>query len=123
MTKYSHLLADVVVLIHGVFVLFVLMGGIAALRWRHVAWIHAPAALWGTAIELGGWVCPLTYLENRLRRMGGGSGYDATFIEQYFEPLLYPVGLSRHTQLVFGLGALFLNIAIYYRLWKLRRKG
>jgi len=123
MVTYSHLLADLVVFIHCVFVIFVLLGGVAALRWRYIAWIHVPAALWGAVIELSGWVCPLTYLENSLRRMGGGAGYNSSFIERYFEPLLYPVGLSRYTQLVFGLGALFINITIYYRLWKLHRKG
>lgn len=116
-----HLLADMVVFLHCAFVLFVLFGGAAALRWRHILWIHAPAALWGAIIELGGWVCPLTYLENSLRRMGGGPGYDVTFIERYLEPVLYPLGLTRHTQIIFGLAALGINLAIYYRFWKLRR--
>lgn len=110
--------ADMVVFVHASFVLFVLFGGLAALRWHRLAWVHLPAAIWGVMIELGGWICPLTYLENRLRRMGGGSGYSVSFIEQYLEPLLYPLGLTRLTQLVFGLSALTLNVAIYTRLWR-----
>ena len=82
--------ADLVVLLHASFVLFVLLGGLAALRWRRLAWLHLPAAVWGAAIELGGWICPLTYLENHLRRRGGGAGYNVTFIERSLEPLLYP---------------------------------
>ena len=117
----SHLWADLVVLLHACFVLFVLLGGLAALRWRRLAWLHLPAALWGAAIELGGWICPLTYLENHLRRMAGGAGYDATFIERCLEPLLYPLGLTRHTQLVFGFTALLINLAVYARLWSRRR--
>ena len=113
-------LADMVVFLHAAFVLFVLLGGVAVLRWRRLAWLHLPAALWGAMIELGGWICPLTYLENHLRRMGGEAGYGVTFIERYLEPLLYPLGLTRHTQLVFGLSALFLNLAIYARLWNQR---
>ena len=113
--------ADMVVLLHASFVFFVLFGGLAVLRRRRIAWFHLPAAMWGVIIELGGWTCPLTYLENHLRRMGGGSGYDVTFIERYLEPLLYPLGLTRHTQLVFGLSALLLNLAIYARLWCSRR--
>lgn len=115
------LLADLVLLLHACFVLFVLAGGLAVLRWRRMAWLHIPAALWGAAIELGGWICPLTYLENHLRRLGGGAGYNVTFIERYLEPLLYSLGLTRHTQLAFGLTFLLVNLAIYARLWNHRR--
>jgi len=115
------LLADIVLLLNAAYVLFVLLGGLAVLRWRRVAWLHLPAALWGVLIELGGWICPLTYLENHLRRMGGGAGYSVTFIERYLMPLLYPLGLTRHTQLVFGISALVINLAIYIRLWRNRR--
>lgn len=117
------LLADLVLLLHACFVLFVLTGGLAVLRWRRMAWLHLPAALWGAAIELGGWICPLTYLENHLRRLGGGAGYNVTFIERYLEALLYPLGLTRHTQLVFGLTVLLVNLAIYARLWSHRRSS
>jgi len=116
------LLADLVVLLHASFVLFVLLGGLAALRWRRLAWFHLPAAVWGAAIELGGWICPLTYLENHLRRLGGGAGYNVTFIERCLEPLLYPLGLTRHTQLVFGFTALLINLAVYARIWSRRRR-
>jgi hypothetical protein len=113
--------ADIVLLLHASFVLFVVFGGLAMLRWRRAAWFHLPAALWGVIIELGGWICPLTYLENHLRRMGGEAGYSVTFIERYLMPLLYPLGLTRHTQLVFGISALAINLAIYIRLWRNRR--
>lgn len=118
---HYHVWADIAVILHAFFVLFVLLGGLAVLRWRRLAWLHLPAALWGATIELGGWVCPLTYLENHLRRMGGGAGYRTSFIEHYLEPLLYPLGLTRHTQLVFGFMALLVNLAVYTRLWCQRR--
>jgi hypothetical protein len=121
MVMSFHLLADVVVFLHCAFVLFILLGGVAALRWRRLAWVHLPAALWGAIIELGGWICPLTYLENYFRRMGGGIGYGVTFIERYLEPILYPLGLTRHAQLVFGLAALLLNLAVYIRFWSHHR--
>jgi uncharacterized protein DUF2784 len=121
MVMNFHFWADMVVFLHATFVFFVLFGGVAVLRWRRLAWLHLPAALWGAMIELGGWICPLTYLENYLRRMGGGVGYGVTFIERYLEPILYPLGLTRHTQLVFGLSALLLNLAIYARFWSRRR--
>lgn len=117
-----HLWADMMVFLHAAFVLFVLFGGVAVLRWRRLAWFHLPAALWGVLIELGGWICPLTYLENHLRRLGGEAGYGGTFIEQYLEPILYPLGLTRHTQLLFGLSALLLNLAIYVYIRSHRNK-
>ena len=115
------LLADLVVLLHASFVLFVLLGGLLVLRWQRLALLHLPAALWGVVIELGGWICPLTFLENSLRRMGGERGYGGTFIQHYLEPLLYPLALGRNTQLLFALLAFTLNLAIYAHIWRQRR--
>jgi len=114
------LLADLAVLVHAMFVLFVVCGGLAVLRWPRLAWLHLPAAIWGTFIEFKGWICPLTYLENHFRRLGGAVGYGGSFIEHYLEPLLYPLGLTSRFQVIMGIGVLGLNAAIYFRLW---RKG
>jgi len=119
--SYSFL-ADTVVSLHLFFVLFVVLGGVAALCWPRLAWLHIPAAVWGVLVELGGWNCPLTNLENHLRRLGNESGYSVTFIEHYLEPLLYPLGLTRCTQLLFGLAVLCINLAAYGRFW-FRRRG
>ena len=59
-------LATAVAVIHFAFIVFVIAGGFLALRWPAVKWIHLPAALWGALIEIGGWICPLTILENVL---------------------------------------------------------
>lgn len=106
-------LADLVVLAHCGFVLFVVFGGLLALRWRRVPWIHLPAAIWGAAIEWSGGVCPLTPLENRFRRLGGQAGYTGGFVEHYLMPVLYPAGLTRATQVVLGLGVVAANLLIY----------
>jgi hypothetical protein len=106
-------LADVVLLLHFAFVLFVALGGLLVLRWRRVAWVHVPAAIWGVAIEFGGWICPLTPVENRLRALAGESTYHGDFIARYLMPVLYPEGLTREAQLVLGLAALTLNLGIY----------
>lgn len=114
------ILADIVIVLHSAFVLFVLFGGVAALRWRRLARFQLPAALWGVLIELGGWTCPLTYMENHLRLAAGVAGYEVTFIERYLEPLLYPLGLTRHTQLIFGILTLLLNLTVYAVFWRRR---
>lgn len=112
------MLADLVVLVHTLFVLFVVFGGLAALHRRWLPWFHLPAAVWGVAIELGGWFCPLTYLENRFRRLGGEGGYSGTFIEQYLEPVLYPAGFTPSSHLVLGFLALAVNVVFYVYLWQ-----
>jgi len=105
--------ADVVVLLHLLFVLFVMLGGILAFKWKWIMWVHLPAACWGALIELAGWVCPLTPIENWLREAGGGEGYRLGFIEHYIMPVLYPIGLTRDIQVFLGIGVILFNAGLY----------
>ena len=105
--------ADAVVLLHLGFILFVALGGFLVLRWRRVAWAHLPAAIWGTLIELTGWICPLTPLENRLRAAAGDPAYTGGFIDRYIMPIVYPPGLSRSMQVVIGCAVIGFNLLIY----------
>lgn len=106
-------LANGVVLTHGAFIVFVIAGGLLALKWPRAAWIHLPCAVWGILVEWMGWICPLTPLENRLRRMAGDAGYGQGFIEHYIIPVIYPGGLTRTVQIVLGALVLLLNLWIY----------
>jgi hypothetical protein len=106
-------LADLVLVIHLAFVLFVVFGGLFALRWLRVAWLHVPVALYGATIEFVGFICPLTPLEISLRRRGGEAGYAGGFIEHYITAALYPTGLTREIQLALGIGVLLLNAIVY----------
>ncbi len=106
-------LADLTVLVHFAFVLFVACGAFLVLRWHRLVWVHIPAVIWGALIEFAGWVCPLTPLENRLRLLGGSAGYSGGFIEHYILPILYPRGLTRGVQVVLGVLVLLINVAIY----------
>ena len=117
------LLADLVVLVHSGFVLFVVLGGLLVLRWPRAAWVHLPAALWGAGIEFLGGICPLTPLENHLRRLGGEAGYTGGFVEHYVLPVLYPEGLTRGVQLVLGAFVLVLNIVVYAIAWRRRSRA
>jgi Protein of Unknown function (DUF2784) len=107
------LLADAVVVVHLGFVLFVVLGGLLVLRWPRMAWVHLPAAAWGAWIEFAGWICPLTPLENWLRRQGGGPAYATSFVEHYVVPVLYPSALSREIQLALGWLVLAVNVFVY----------
>ncbi len=106
-------LADLVLLVHLAFVLFVVLGGLPVLAWPRLAWLHIPAAVWGVLIEYTGWICPLTPLENSIRTRGGEAGYSGGFIQHYVQPVLYPAGLTRPTQVVLGSLVLILNIVAY----------
>lgn len=115
-----HLLADLVVLLHLAFVLFVVLGALLVLKWPRAMWLHLPAAAWGTFIEFSGWICPLTPLENWLRARGGGQRYDGDFLVRYLLPILYPTGLTREVQIVLGIVVVVVNGLIYGWLWRRR---
>lgn len=116
------MLADLVVVMHAAFVLFVLLGGLLGLRWPRVLWLHAPAAIWGITVEYAGFICPLTPIEVALRQRAGEAGYRGGFIEHYVEGLLYPTGLTREVQLALGTAALIVNIVVYWRVLAARRR-
>ncbi len=112
------LLADLVVLAHFAFALFSVFGGFCVLKWRRVAWIHVPVALWAVTIEFTGWGCPLTPLEDWLRVKSGATGYNLGLVEHYILPLIYPSPLTRGLQIVLGAIVLSLNAVLYA--WVLR---
>jgi hypothetical protein len=116
------LLADAVAVFHLLFVAFAVAGGLLALRWRWVPWLHAPALAWAATVEFTGWICPLTPLENRLRAAGGVAGYEGGFIEHYLLPLIYPASLTREVQLVLGAGLLAINAVAYFLVWRRSRR-
>jgi hypothetical protein len=106
-------LADFVLVLHVCFILFVVLGGLLVLRWPGFAWAHLPAAVWGIVVETTGWICPLTPLEVSFRRAAGGTAYDATFVERYLVPLVYPSALTREMQVALGGFVLLVNVVIY----------
>lgn len=110
---YYRLLADLVLLTHFVFIIFVLLGGLLALKWPQVAWLHIPAALWGALTEFFSLPCPLTPLEKHFQRLAGDTPYEGDFIARYLLPLIYPAGLTPTVQIVLGAIVVVMNLAIY----------
>ena len=117
------LAADAVLLLHLGFILFVLLGGLLALRWRWAPMLHLPAAAWGVYVELSGGLCPLTPLENRLRSAAGEAGYTGGFIEHYLLALIYPAGLTHEIQYVLAAIVVGVNGLAYAWVWRRRRRG
>ena len=116
------LLANLTVAAHLAFVAFVVLGGLLVLRWPRVMWLHLPCAAWGALVELGGWICPLTPLEQEFRERAGEGAYGTSFLEHYVIPLLYPGALTREIQIGLGLGVVALNVAIYAAVWRKRAR-
>lgn len=113
--------ADAVLVVHLLFVAFVVLGGLFVRRWPRVAWVHVPVAIYGAAIEFIGFLCPLTPLEVWLRRRGGEAGFEGGFIEHYITAALYPSGLTREVQVGLGVAVLLLNTVIYVFWWRRAR--
>ena len=108
---------------HFAFILFVVFGGALVLRWPRLARLHLPAVAWGALVELAGWVCPLTPLENFLRRAAGQEGYAGDFVERYLIALIYPEGLTRGAQMLLALLVVVVNVSVYGVLLRRMRRG
>lgn len=105
--------ADLLVLLHLAFIIFVVAGGFAVFKWPWMALIHIPAATWGALIEYNNWICPLTPWENRLRQLAGDEGYSEGFIEHYILQVVYPPGLTRDIQTTLGTIVVVINLLVY----------
>jgi hypothetical protein len=119
----ARVLADGVVVLHALFVVFVVAGG-ALVVWRpRFALLHLPAAAWGAWVEFAGTTCPLTPLENQWRRVSGDTGYQGGFVEHYLIPVLYPDGLTPRTQVALGIVVVAVNATLYGLAWRRARRG
>ncbi|OQX18784.1 MAG: hypothetical protein BWK76_06510 [Desulfobulbaceae bacterium A2] len=116
----SSLFANLVLVLHLAFIAFVVGGGLLVWRRPRLAWLHLPAVAWGALVELTGWFCPLTTLEDRLR--GNALGQDAGLIDRLLTSLIYPAGLTREIQWGLGLAVLALNLLVYGLVWRRHRR-
>ena len=97
----ASVLADLIVVVHLAFVVFVVAGGFLLGRWPRLLWLHLPAAVWGAYIEFS-----------------GGDAYSGDFVEHYLLPLLYPAQLTPGLQVWLGFGVVAVNAAAYVLAWR-----
>ena len=116
-----HALADLVLVLHLAFIVFVLAGGLLALCWRRAPLVHLPAALWGVFVEVSGGVCPLTPLENMLRGAAGDSAHAGGFIEHHLVSIIYPAALTHPTQILLASLVVLVNGIVYSLVWRRHR--
>ena len=111
------LLADAVLVVHAVFIVFAIFGGLSTNRngqWVKPALIlHLACAAWASTVVIMGWTCPLTPLEQQLRSAAGQQGFSSSFIEQYLLAVIYPDGLTRGVQVLLGVGVVVINTLVY----------
>ncbi len=110
-------LSDTVVVGHLLFLVFIPVGGFLAWRWRWIIGVHVAAVVWGAASIVIGFDCPLTPLENGLRKRGGEATYEGGFVNRYVEDVLYP---DEYTPYLRAL-AILLVVTAYARLLRVRR--
>jgi hypothetical protein len=87
-------LADLVAIVHGALLVFFLIGGFLAWKWRRVIWAHLFVGVWNLAIVVLDFGCPVTALEKHLRREGGEQPYTNGFIQHYIDGTIYPAGYT-----------------------------
>lgn len=112
--------ADFVLLAHFLFAAFAVFGGLLVLDSVRWTWLHVPAVAWSSIVNLMGWTCPLTPVEQRLRTRAGQAGYAGGFIQHYVGRAVYPRDMPRRLELIAGISILAGNALIYAAIlaWK-----
>jgi len=108
-----NILADAIVVAHFLFIAFVVFSGLLVIRWPRIAFVHLPSAIWGAAVEIFGWICPLTPLENHFRYLAEDASYSGDFIARYLLPIIYPENLTVAIQQLLGGLVIAVNVIIY----------
>jgi len=111
--KMHELAADIILIIHFAFILFVIFGALLFFVTTKIIFIHLPALIWGSYIELTNSICPLTYLENWFLHKANLTTYSEGFIQNYLVPIVYPTNLTKDTQIYLGIALIVINIVLY----------
>ena len=105
--------SNLILLVHLIFIIFVVLGGLLFFASRKIIFIHIPALIWGIYIELTSSICPLTYLENWFLHKANLTTYSEGFIQNYLVPIVYPMSLTKDLQIYLGMTLIVVNIIIY----------
>lgn len=117
------ILADMVLVLHGMFIVWAALGALAVWRWPRLLWWHLPALTWGVWIEASAGICPLTPLEMALRHRAGQGAYEGSFIDHHLGALIYPQGLTPQAQWRIALLLAAFNLVLYGLIaWRRRRR-
>jgi len=105
-------LAAAVLIIHLLFIAWVIFGAALTRGHRSLTWIHIASLIYVVVIEAGPWPCPLTGLEDYFRQQVGTPAYHEPFLVHYLEILVYPE-VSELLLFWCAVGVGLINLAIY----------
>ena len=115
------ILTELTVILHMVFIIFVVAGGFPARGKRWLTIVHLSAVAWAVYVELSpGIICPLTDLENQFAAGAGLATYKEDFITRYLIPVIYPENLTSTIQYALATLVVVANV-VAYRVWAIRR--
>ena len=84
-------LVDFIIILHFLWILFIIFGFVFAFFGSKIVLLHLAGLFFALVMNLLGWYCPLTYLENYLYALHDiNSAYSGSFVRNYLEPLIYP---------------------------------
>ncbi len=109
----KHIGAEFVLAVHFAFVAFAVLGGFLGLLSAAWLWLHVPVVVWSSVVNLAGWTCPLTPLEQALRRSAGSAGYEGGCVAHYIGPVVYPQGMPRRLERIAGVSIVAWNAIVY----------
>ena len=107
------LFANLTLIIHFIFILFVIFGGTLFFISSKAIYFHLPSLVWGIYIQFTNSICPLTYLENWFLSQGGLNTYSSGFINNYIASTIYPENLTSSYQIYLMLFLIIINVIIY----------
>ena len=117
------LAANLTLIVHFAFILFVVFGALLFFVATKIIFIHFPALIWGSYIELTNSICPLTYLENWFLHKANLTTYSEGFIQNYLVPIVYPVSLTKDLQIYLGIALIVINIVFYAFIYNKLKKN
>ena len=117
------LAANLTLIVHFAFILFVVFGALLFFVATKIIFVHFPALIWGSYIELTNSICPLTYLENWFLHKANLTTYSEGFIQNYLVPIVYPVSLRKDLQIYLGIALIVINIVIYAFIFNKMKKN
>jgi len=106
-------LATFTLIIHFLFIVYVILGGLFFFIKPWTIYFHIPAFLYGLYVEFTQSICPLTYLENFFLSKANLTTYSISFIQKYLYAIIYPINLTKELQITLGISLIVINIIIY----------
>ncbi len=115
------ILAAGVLVVHLLFILWVIFGAILTCHRPLLRWLHIASLGYGILVEILQWTCPLTPLENWFRLRAGASTYEGGFLLHYLDVLVYP-NVPPSLLTVCGVAVCLFNLGISaVRFWRRRQ--